>query len=79
MPMVTGLDSPPGVSCYFRSESVRNRYSGVFEDAKHEYENAEGIRGTWAPGRPLLLEFLVNFVQKLSEIISMKSLSRGHY
>ena len=30
-----------------RSEIVTR---GVFEDAKHEYDKAEGIRGIWGPG-----------------------------
>ena len=49
--MGPGWTSSSGVLCSCRSESVRNRYSGVFEDAKHEYDNAEGIRGTWGPDK----------------------------
>ena len=42
-----GRTSSPGVSSTFCSGSVRNPYSGVFEDAKHIYYIAEGSRSTW--------------------------------
>ena len=45
-------------------------YSGVFEVAEHEYRIATSLRGTWCPGRPLLLGFYADFDRNQLKIVT---------